>query len=214
LPVFIFYDDRYSLTILQHNYYWYPPNLKVICCREWSKKTEFIYPLNINVNDYQHQIYRKAILKYLFSRKTQKKQQQNITNPYSLNNSRKNARIARSYRFGNIYFEIFTRHRQCIAITRKSPRTSRSCVRIIDGRSGEMRRDGNSIVASALCEPSHRTEPRLCIEHAVACENYVGVRQCASINPPALRLRYREMFNREIHFVHTRTRVQTRAHNT
>lgn len=77
------------------------------------------------------------------------------------------------------------------------------------GGAAEMRQDGNSIVASALRTVAphgaevHRT--------AVACENRVGVRQCASISPPALLLHYREMFNREIRFVHTRANAQTRG---
>lgn len=99
----------------------------------------------------------------------------------------------------------------------QKPRERAAAVRIIGvrARNGEMRRDGNSIVAlRARCTirksgkggrrkrgGMHRT--------AVARENRVGVRQCTSISPAALQLRSIQGGSTEKYVSYTRARTHT-----
>jgi len=109
-------------------------------------------------------------------------------------------------RFGNSLKSLRDTENALSSLLRAKPAKRVAATRIIDRRNGEMRRDGNSIVSSRCA--SHRTARTEVHRTAVARENRVGVRQCTSISPPALQLRHRERFNREIRFVY---RTHTRA---
>lgn len=103
-------------------------------------------------------------------------------------------------------------HQECIAVAIRTKAHERAAT-TMNHRRAEWRDETGWKLDCSLGSAGYRTAQTEVHRTAVACENYVGIRQCTSISPPALQFHYREMFNREIHFVHTRMRVLTFVHN-